>query len=265
MQVLAIQQSIANARGLIYALKSKSASRLSDAPSVAAHAEPSSSAVHINYVCGDDDSDFRPDPAFLGVCSTPHAAGKPWCNGSTEPIDLEIGQGDTKMPQVENWAVPAGRGQRGQTEHSRRGLARPRTGRGAHSCRRESFGISHLPGRTRGASVSHRCNRSRRFSCKVLSHVQQIAGAQLLVCSAAKSAESWWVKENLQHAHTARKRRDICTRSEILVKLTKGAEARIVRVPSGKVCPCASQRRFLFFSLVPLGDLGRCVAQKVAI
>ena len=166
------------------------------------------------------------------------------------------------MPQVENWAVPAGRGQRGRTEHSRRGLARPRVGRGAHSCRRENFGISHLPGRTRGASVSHRRNRSRRLSCKVLSHVQQIAGAQLLVCSAAKSAESWWVKENFQHAHTARKRRDICTRSEILVKLTKGAEARIGRVPSGKVCPCASQRRFLFSSLVPLGDLGAAWPKK---
>ena len=73
MQRLAIQQSIANARGLLNALES--ASRLSDAPSpsVAAHAAPSQSAVHIAFV--DDDSDFRPDPAFLGVCSTEASRG----------------------------------------------------------------------------------------------------------------------------------------------------------------------------------------------
>ena len=61
---------------------------------------------------------------------------------------------------------------------------------------------------------------------KFLSHVQQSTGAQLLVCSAAKSAESWWLKENFQHAHAARKRRDICTRDEVLTKLQTEAQKR---------------------------------------
>ena len=48
MQSLAIQQSIANARELINALES--GSRLSDAPSVAAHVAPSSWAVRLTVV-----------------------------------------------------------------------------------------------------------------------------------------------------------------------------------------------------------------------
>ena len=116
-----------------------------------------------------------------------------------------------------------GRGQRGWTERSRRGLARLRARRGACSGRRQSFGINHLPVRTRVSSTQSQPRILLDWLPSFLSHVQE---CQLLVCSAAKSAESWWLKENFQHAHAACKRRDICTRNDILVKLKTEAPRR---------------------------------------